>query len=91
MGTEIPFTLTKGGGLFLPCWFGYKGKKGREKFCLLVRVFQQKNREKESEGEERKKRERREEKRRNKATSLGVFVSKVYYSVCMVFFGFFNG
>ena len=40
----------------------------------------------------REKRRRREKegkkKRKNKATSLGVFVSKVYPSVCMVFLAF---
>ena len=60
---------TKGGDISIPC-FGFQQPK-----------TERKNRE----GEEKKKRERREEKRKNKATSLGVFVSKVYPSVCMVF------
>ena len=65
--------MAKRGGIFYPLGSGFQQKKtGR----------------KESEGEERKKRERREEKRRNKATSLGVFVSKVSCSVCMVFLAF---
>ena len=45
-GPEGPLILTKGGRLFLPCCSAIRGKKGRDIFLRLVRVFQQKNREK---------------------------------------------
>ena len=78
----------KKGVFFLPFIRPFKRQKG-EIFPFLGFGFQlRKTERKNREGEEKKKRERREEKRKNKATSLGVFVSKVYPSVCMVFLAF---
>ena len=65
-----------------------KGKRGEKNSAPWFGFFTRKTGKKESEGEEKKKRERREEKRTNKATSLGVFISKVSFSVCMVFLAF---
>ena len=94
-----PFVLNKWGPKFPSLWpreedFSSlvgsvkKGKRGEKKFCPWFQFSSSKTGRKESEGEERKKRERREEKRRNKATNLGLFVSKGSPSVCMVFWLF---
>ena len=76
------------GVFFLPFYSVIKGTKGGDISLSWLRVPAEKTERKNREGEEKKKRERREEKRKNKATSLGVFVSKVYPSVCMVFLAF---
>ena len=84
-GPKFPPLVVKGRKKNLPPFLVIKREKNSA--CLL-RVSSRKTGRKKSEGEERKKKERREEKRRNKATNLGLFVSKVYPSVCMVFLVF---
>ena len=76
-------------GVFFLLLFGHLRDKKGEIFPLLGFGFQQQKTERKNrEGEEKKKRERREEKRETKATNLGLLVSKVFYSDCMVFLAF---
>ena len=87
-GPEGPLLLTKGGRLFLPCFFGYKRPKGERFFLPLGSGSTP---EKQGEKRVREKRGRREKEGKKKEANLGVFHHKVSCSVCMVSFGYFNG